>query len=284
MARRCELTGKAVQTGNNVSHANNRNRRRFLPNLCNVHLLSDVLGRSCAPARLRQRPAHGGASRRSRQVPDEGQGCRALRPRPRDQAAGREGPRRLLILTAVFGEGPPRHDAYIFPFHPARRPDGGGGGRLQRGGAIPVHALGAGRLPDLGCLHLSLRLPRDGPDQPALRPAYRAARRGGGLCRGSAAFLVAGDAAHRCRLGHGLLCGAASRRANLRPPALRRLVARAACLLRSSAERSTRRCFSRSPLPAPAWARQAMAAWCCRSGSVGPSSTISSSLPTRPPC
>jgi len=44
MARRCELTGKAVQTGNNVSHANNRTRRRFLPNLCNVTLLSETLG------------------------------------------------------------------------------------------------------------------------------------------------------------------------------------------------------------------------------------------------
>ena len=43
MSRRCELTGKAVQTGNNVSHANNRSRRRFLPNLCNVTLMSDVL-------------------------------------------------------------------------------------------------------------------------------------------------------------------------------------------------------------------------------------------------
>lgn len=45
MARRCELTGKSVQSGNNVSHANNRTRRRFLPNLCNVTLLSDTLGR-----------------------------------------------------------------------------------------------------------------------------------------------------------------------------------------------------------------------------------------------
>jgi large subunit ribosomal protein L28 len=44
MARRCELTGKGVQTGNNVSHANNRTRRRFLPNLCNVTLLSETLG------------------------------------------------------------------------------------------------------------------------------------------------------------------------------------------------------------------------------------------------
>ena len=46
MARRCELTGKAVQTGNNVSHANNKSRRRFLPNLCNVTLISETLGRS----------------------------------------------------------------------------------------------------------------------------------------------------------------------------------------------------------------------------------------------
>lgn len=45
MARRCELTGKGVMTGNNVSHAHNKTRRRFLPNLCNVTLLSDALGR-----------------------------------------------------------------------------------------------------------------------------------------------------------------------------------------------------------------------------------------------
>ncbi len=48
MARRCELTGKGVQVGNNVSHANNRNRRRFLPNLCNVHLMSEAMGQSYA--------------------------------------------------------------------------------------------------------------------------------------------------------------------------------------------------------------------------------------------
>lgn len=43
MARRCELSGKAVLTGNNVSHAKRRTRRRFLPNLCNVTLQSDAL-------------------------------------------------------------------------------------------------------------------------------------------------------------------------------------------------------------------------------------------------
>jgi large subunit ribosomal protein L28 len=44
MARRCDLTGKGVLTGNNVSHANNRTRRRFLPNLQDTSLLSDALG------------------------------------------------------------------------------------------------------------------------------------------------------------------------------------------------------------------------------------------------
>lgn len=44
MSRACELTSKAVQSGNNVSHANNKTRRRFLPNLCNVTLISDALG------------------------------------------------------------------------------------------------------------------------------------------------------------------------------------------------------------------------------------------------
>ncbi len=46
MARRCELTGKGVLTGNNVSHAVNKTRRRFLPNLCNVTLSSEALGRN----------------------------------------------------------------------------------------------------------------------------------------------------------------------------------------------------------------------------------------------
>ena len=46
MARRCELTGKGVLTGNNVSHALNRTRRRFLPNLVRVSLISDALNRT----------------------------------------------------------------------------------------------------------------------------------------------------------------------------------------------------------------------------------------------
>ncbi len=44
MARRCDLTGVGPTVGNNVSHANNKTKRRFLPNLCNVTLHSDKLG------------------------------------------------------------------------------------------------------------------------------------------------------------------------------------------------------------------------------------------------
>ena len=44
MARRCTLTRKGVLTGNNVSHANNKTRRRFLPNLQSRRLFSETLG------------------------------------------------------------------------------------------------------------------------------------------------------------------------------------------------------------------------------------------------
>jgi large subunit ribosomal protein L28 len=44
MSRRCLITGKGVLTGNNVSHANNKTRRRFLPNLQDTSFMSDVLG------------------------------------------------------------------------------------------------------------------------------------------------------------------------------------------------------------------------------------------------
>ncbi|MDH5797416.1 MAG: 50S ribosomal protein L28 [Paracoccaceae bacterium] len=50
MSRRCELTGKGPMVGNNVSHAKNRTRRRFLPNLNDVSMMSETLGR---PVKLR---------------------------------------------------------------------------------------------------------------------------------------------------------------------------------------------------------------------------------------
>lgn len=46
MSRVCELTGKGPMTGNTVSHANNKSRRRFLPNLNEVTMISDALGQS----------------------------------------------------------------------------------------------------------------------------------------------------------------------------------------------------------------------------------------------
>ncbi|MFG1360362.1 50S ribosomal protein L28 [Xanthobacter pseudotagetidis] len=46
MSRRCDLTGKAVLSGNLVSHSNRKTKRRFLPNLCNVTLESETLKRS----------------------------------------------------------------------------------------------------------------------------------------------------------------------------------------------------------------------------------------------
>jgi large subunit ribosomal protein L28 len=64
MSRRCELTGKAVQSGNKVSHSNRKTRTRFLPNLCEVTLLSDTLGKGfklrVAAAALRSVEHRGG--------------------------------------------------------------------------------------------------------------------------------------------------------------------------------------------------------------------------------
>ncbi|MDY0882439.1 50S ribosomal protein L28 [Dongia soli] len=50
MARRCAITGKGVQVGNNVSHANNKTKRRFMPNLQETSLVSDTLNQ---PVKLR---------------------------------------------------------------------------------------------------------------------------------------------------------------------------------------------------------------------------------------
>jgi large subunit ribosomal protein L28 len=46
MSRRCELTGKTILVGHKVSHSNIKTKRRFLPNLLNVTMISDSLGRS----------------------------------------------------------------------------------------------------------------------------------------------------------------------------------------------------------------------------------------------
>jgi large subunit ribosomal protein L28 len=46
MSRRCEFTGKGWLSGNQVSHANNKTKTRFMPNLCDVTLISEALGNS----------------------------------------------------------------------------------------------------------------------------------------------------------------------------------------------------------------------------------------------
>ncbi|MHA6287438.1 50S ribosomal protein L28 [Maricaulis sp. CAU 1757] len=83
MARRCELTGTGVMTGNNVSHAQNKTRRRFLPNLCDVTLASDKLGRSfklrIAAKALRSVDHVGGLDAFLLKARDEGLSDRALK-------------------------------------------------------------------------------------------------------------------------------------------------------------------------------------------------------------
>jgi large subunit ribosomal protein L28 len=98
MSRRCQITGKGVLTGNNVSHANNKSRRRFLPNLQEASLLSDTLGSSVqlrvSTRGLRTIEHNGGLdafliSTPNRKLPEEAQVIkrRVLRAQAKKQAA-----------------------------------------------------------------------------------------------------------------------------------------------------------------------------------------------------
>jgi len=64
MAKRCQISGKTVMSGNNVSHANNRTRRRFLPNLQSTRMHSEILGRAISlrvsTSAMRTVEKHGG--------------------------------------------------------------------------------------------------------------------------------------------------------------------------------------------------------------------------------
>lgn len=64
MSKRCQISGKTVMTGNNVSHANNKTRRRFLPNLQQTSMASEILGRNVSlrvsVSALRTVEKHGG--------------------------------------------------------------------------------------------------------------------------------------------------------------------------------------------------------------------------------
>jgi large subunit ribosomal protein L28 len=73
MARRCTITGKGVQVGHNVSHANNKTNRRFLPNLQKTSVLSDALGRvrlRISTAAIRTIEKKGGIDAFLRDTPD----------------------------------------------------------------------------------------------------------------------------------------------------------------------------------------------------------------------
>lgn len=74
MSRKCELTGKAVLVGNNVSHSNRKTRRRYLPNLHHVTMLSEVLGAvklRVSSNALRSVDKHGGIDMFILSQPDE---------------------------------------------------------------------------------------------------------------------------------------------------------------------------------------------------------------------
>ena len=83
MSRRCELTGKSVMSGNNVSHANNKTKRRFMPNLNAVTIASDALGRSfrfrVAASTLRTIDHRGGLDAFLAKAPDSDLSTRALK-------------------------------------------------------------------------------------------------------------------------------------------------------------------------------------------------------------
>ncbi|MCV2877123.1 50S ribosomal protein L28 [Rhodobacteraceae bacterium XHP0102] len=83
MSRVCELTGKGPMSGNNVSHANNKTKRRFLPNLTEVTLGSEILDRSfklrVSNAALRTVDARGGLDAVLLRAKDDKLSSRALK-------------------------------------------------------------------------------------------------------------------------------------------------------------------------------------------------------------
>ena len=83
MSRRCELSGKGVLTGNNVSHSNIKTRRRYLPNLNPVALESETLGQTfrfrIAASTLRTVDHRGGLDAHLAKTRDEDLSPRALR-------------------------------------------------------------------------------------------------------------------------------------------------------------------------------------------------------------
>ena len=92
MSRVCELTGKGPMTGNNVSHANNKTRRRFLPNLNDVTLQSEALGRGIkmriSAAALRSVDHSGGLDKFLAKAKDTELSARVLKVKKEIQKSG----------------------------------------------------------------------------------------------------------------------------------------------------------------------------------------------------
>lgn len=99
MAKRCIITGKGVQTGNNVSHANNKTRRRFLPNLQAVSLLSETLGTTVtlrlSSRGLRTIEHNGGLDAFLLSTPNGKLSCEAKRLKNASKAPQKKWPRKL---------------------------------------------------------------------------------------------------------------------------------------------------------------------------------------------
>ena len=97
MSRRCDLTGKGPLVGHKVSHSNIKTKRRFLPNLLNVTLMSDALGRSVrlriSANALKTVDHRGGLDAFLKKAKDDELSPKALKLKQRDrQEAGRERP------------------------------------------------------------------------------------------------------------------------------------------------------------------------------------------------
>ncbi len=90
MARRCELTGKGVMSGHLVSHANNKRKRVFRPNLQTVTLASDTLGRVLLAQGQHDRAQDDRPAGRARCLPAQGARRQPVDPRPSSQAPDRE--------------------------------------------------------------------------------------------------------------------------------------------------------------------------------------------------
>ena len=101
MSRRCELTGKSPMVGNNVSHANNKTKRRFLPNLNEVSLTSETLQPDPPLPHLGLGAAQRRPPRRARRLPRQGRRRRPVAEGAEAQARDRQGPGRRLTSACV---------------------------------------------------------------------------------------------------------------------------------------------------------------------------------------